>query len=134
MTGTRVYSGSFYQYKFSISKVLSTVTVNVNFNSSVSRTVSIGWAVGAVSGQSVFTSFTRRSRGFSASTWSVTTGVQIPGGGSFASTISSDVNANQRVNDFELVFDLDMATADYATVHLLVPAGAGSMEGGWRYA
>ena len=27
-----------------------------------------------------------------------------------------------------------MATADYATVHLLVPAGAGSMEGGWRYA
>lgn len=134
VTGTRVYSGSFYQYKFSISKVLSTVTVNVNFNSSVSRTVSIGWAVGAVSGQSVFTSFTRRSRGFSASTWSVTTGVQIPGGGSFASTISSDVNANQRVNDFELVFDLDMATADYATVHLLVPAGAGSMEGGWRYA
>lgn len=134
VTGTRVYSGSFYQYKFSISKVLSTVTVNVNFNSSVSRTVSIGWAVGAVSGQSVFTSFTRRSRGFSASTWSVATGVQIPGGGSFASTISSDVNANQRVNDFELVFDLDMATADYATVHLLVPAGAGSMEGGWRYA
>lgn len=134
VTGTRVYSGSFYQYKFSISKVLSTVTVNVNFNSSVSRTVSIGWAVGAVSGQSVFTSFTRRSRGFSASTWSVTTGVQIPGGGAFASTISSDVGANQRVNDFELVFDLDMATADYATVHLLVPAGAGSMEGGWRYA
>ena len=134
ITGTRVYSGTFYQYKFSVSKVLSTVTVNVNFNSSVSRTVSIGWAVGAVSGQSVFTSFTRRSRGFSASTWSVTTGVQIPGGGAFASTISSDVGANQRVNDFELVFDLDMATADYATVHLLVPAGAGSMEGGWRYA
>lgn len=134
ITGTRVYSGTFYQYKFSVSKVLSTVAVNVNFNSSVSRTVSIGWAVGAVSGQSVFTSFTRRSRGFSASTWSVTTGVQIPGGGAFASTISSDVGANQRVNDFELVFDLDMATADYATVHLLVPAGAGSMEGGWRYA
>ena len=133
ITGTRVYSGAFYQYKFSVSKVLSTCTVKVNFGTTASRTVSIGYAVGAVSGQTVFTSFERRSRGFSAASWS-TASVQIPGGGAFASTISSDISANQRVNDFELSFDLNMASADYFTVHLLVPAGAGGMADGWRSA
>lgn len=134
ITGTRVYSGAFYQYKFSVSKVLTTCTVKVNFSSTASRTVSIGYAIGAVSGQSVFTSFTRRSRGFSASSWSVAADQAIPYNGAFSSTFDSSFGANQRVNDFELVFDLGMAAADYATVHLLVPAGAGSMEGGWRFA
>lgn len=134
ISGTRVYSGAFYQYKFSVSKVLSTCTVKVNFGTTASRTVSIGYAVGAVSGQSVFTSFSRRSRGFSATSWSTASSVQIPGGGSFVSTISSDIPPNQRVNDFELSFDLNMASADYFTVHLLVPAGAGGMADGWRSA
>lgn len=133
ISGTRVYSGAFYQYKFSVSKVLSSCTVKVNFSSSASRTVSVGWAVGAVSGQSVFTSYTRKSRGVSATTWA-SSAVQIPGGGSFVSNIPSgwQDNRNQWVNDFELIFDMNMAAADYFTVHLLTVAGATGMSDGWR--
>lgn len=134
ISGTRVYSGAFYQYKFSISKVLSTCTVKVNFSSSAYRTVSIGYAVGAVSGQTVFTSYSRRSRGFSATAWSTPVTVQIPGGGSFGSVISDDVPLTQRVNDFELSFDCSLSSADYFTVHLLVPAGAVAMADDWRTA
>lgn len=134
VTGTRVYSGAFYQYRFAMSRVLSSCTVVVRFSSSASRTVSIGYAVGSVSGQSVFTSYSRRSRGYSSATWGSPVAVQIPGGGSFGSVISSDIPANQRVNDFELIFDCNMAAADYFTVHLLVPAGAGGMVDGWRSA
>lgn len=134
VTGTRVYSGAFYQYRFAMSRVLSSCKVVVMFSSSASRTVSIGYAVGSVSGQSVFTSYRRRSRGYSSATWGSPVTVQIPGGGAFVSAISSDIPSNQRVNDFELIFDCNMAAADYFTVHLLVPAGAGGMVDGWRSA
>lgn len=134
VTGIRVYSGAFYQYRFAMSRVLSSCSVVVRFSNSSSRTVSIGYAVGSVSGQSVFTSYTRRSRGYSSATWSSPVTVQIPGGGSFVSVIPDDVPLAQRVNDFELSFDCNLSAADYFTVHLLVPGGVVGMEDGWRAA
>lgn len=133
VSGTRVYSGAFYQYKFSMSRVLSSCSVIVRFSTSVSRTVSIGYCVGTISGQEVFTEFNMRSRGYnSASFGSVTSDISIPYTGSFVSTITESLPTSQITNDFELQFQPVLSAADYATIHLLVPGGQSPSEDGFR--
>lgn len=132
ITGSLVYSGSFYQYKFSISKVLSNCSVQVRFSSSMSRTVSIGYCIGTVSGQDVFSGFDIRSRGYNSSSFGAVASVTIPYTGNFVSTISGDLSTSQVVNDFELRFDPSVSAADYATFHLLVPGGQAPSEDGFR--
>lgn len=124
ITGTRVYSGAFYQYKFSVSKVLSTCTVKVNFSSTASRTVSIGYAVGTVSGQAVFDIFTVKSKGVNASSYTIVDNAKIPYTGLYSSNVTSDLVPAQISCKFELVFKSPLASADYATFHLIVPSVA----------
>ena len=133
VSGTRVYSGAFYQYKFSMSRVLSSCSVVVRFSSSASRTVSIGYCVGSISGQDVFTKFNMRSRGYNSSSFgSTTSNIAIPYTGNFVSTITESLPTSQIVNDFELQFDPALSSADYATIHLLVPGGQAPSADGFR--
>ena len=131
VSGTRVYSGAFYQYKFSMSRVLSTCTVKVNFTSTVSRTVSIGYAVGAVSGQEVFTTCTMFSRGYSATAWAKTTDNRIPFSGSYGSNITDPPTTGAITNDFVFSFNPSISAADYFTIHLVVPGGHRSGTEAW---
>lgn len=131
--GTRVYSGAFYQYKFSMSRVLSSCSVVVRFSSSASRIVSIGYCVGSISGQDVFTKFNMRSRGYNSPSFgSTTSDIAIPYTGNFVSTITESLPTSQIVNDFELQFDPALSSADYATIHLLVPGGQAPSADGFR--
>lgn len=132
VAGSLVYSGAFYQYRFSVSNVLSSCSVAVRFSSSANRTVSIGYAIGTVSGQEVFTTFNRRSRGFNSSSFGSSVSGAIPFTGRFSSTVSGSHPTSEIVNDFELQFTPSLDAADYATIHIVVPGGQVVAEDGFR--
>lgn len=126
VSGTLVYSGAFYQYRFLMNRVLSDCTVTVNFSSSSYRTVSIGYAVGTVSGQAVFDTCTVKSKGVNATSYSVVDDAKIPYKGLYSSTVTSNLTPAQITSKFELVFQSPLASADYATFHLIIPSAASS--------
>lgn len=133
ISGTLVYSGAFYQYRFSLSKSVSSCSVVVKYSSSVSRTISIGYCVGTVSGQELLTTFSMKSRGYSASSWSKPkTGLSVPYLGDYSSTIATTVPLSGAQNDFEFQFNPGLASADYATFHFVVPALQMDASDNWR--
>lgn len=129
-TGILSYEGAFYQYRFSVSKVLSNVEFVVKYRTAVRRTVSIGYCVGTVSGQAIFESFDLKSKGYQVDQdWNLTENLSIPYlGRFFSSSVPSDLAYYFVVNQFELQFDFPISSADYATIHLVVPSGAGDIH------
>lgn len=126
VSGTLVYTGAFYQYKFLMNRRMNSCNVVVAFSSVASRTVSVGYAVGTVSGQAVLSSFILRSKGVNATSFSVST-QSIPFKGTYASVVSNpDLNISQITSKFELTFKSPLASADYVTIHLIVPTMASS--------
>lgn len=131
ITGTLVHSGAFYQYRFTLNKVVTDCSISIKFSSSAYRTVSIGYAIGTVSGQEVFTSFSMFSRGFNATTWSKTASNSIPFSGSYGSNISNPPTTGSIVNSFIFCFNPTVASADYFTIHLVVPPGHKTGDTEW---
>ena len=121
ISGTLSYSGAFYQYKFLVNSRINDVQVKVNYSTVANRAVSIGYAVGTVPGQAVISSFTFRSKGAYSSSYTSSTET-IPYKGTFASTFPGSTSSfSAQSCQFELVFNSSLSSADYFTIHLVVP-------------
>ena len=121
ISGTLSYSGAFYQYKFLVNSRINDVQVKVNYSTVANRAVSIGYAVGTVPGQAVISSFTFRSKGANSSSYTSSTET-IPYKGTFASTFPGSTSSfSAQSCKFELVFNSPLSSADYFTIHLVVP-------------
>ena len=77
--------------------------------------------VGTVPGQAVISSFTFRSKGANSSSYTSSTET-IPYKGTFASTFPGSTSSfSAQSCQFELVFNSSLSSADYFTIHLVVP-------------